>query len=156
MKLKGAIKPTFGPGTGWYRPPAHPPPPGSRADLAARAQAAYRCFVFELRAGGVRLPLAAVAAQRPPACGVLAMDRWTGPGNWHAEALMLPDLKIQVAAMHEATLVRENDGFRQYRGIEWSPGAIERWPQTWLCAPSIEAGLEVLSRMADSRTCNGP
>lgn len=94
--------------------------------------------------------MAEVAAQRPPACGVLAMDRWTGPGNGHAEAFVLPEFKIRVAAMHEATLVRENGGFRQYRGIEWSPGAVERWPQTWLCAPSIEAGLEVLSRMSDS------
>jgi hypothetical protein len=39
------------------------------------------------------------------------------------------------------------DGCRLLSGLEWDEGYLQRWAQTWLCAPNYDVGVEALQRM---------
>lgn len=144
-----AIEPWFDPSSGFYRKGQWAP--GSLADKAARADAAYRCVIFKMRRShdGFKLPASDVLLQQPVAAGIICTDRFTHP-HWHAEALALPDLGHQLLQMHEVRLVRTRGGFRQYQGIEYGEKALTSWMQTWFCAPNEAAGRAVLDHMAAS------
>lgn len=139
------IAPWFEPGSGFHR--LGHSAPGSVADNAARADAAYRCVVFRMRRQGLKLPAADIAATKPIAGGIVATQLGTRP-HWHAELLALPGLNKQLMHMHQVRLVRMRGGFRQYQGIEYNERATESWLQTWFCAPNETAGIAVLDKMA--------
>lgn len=139
------IAPWFEPGSGFYR--RGNCAPGSAADMAAQAEAAYRCVVFRMRHQGLKLPAADVAAMKPVAGGIVCTDSGTRP-HWHGSLQALPGLAKQLMHMHQVRLVRVRGGFRQYQGIEYNERATESWLQTWFCAPNETAGIAVLDKMA--------
>lgn len=143
------VAPWFEPGSGWYR--IGKCAPGSAADIEAQAKAAFRCVVFRMRRQRVRLPAAEIAAAHPIARAVVCRD-WGNFPHWHAQLLTWPLPGKQLLQMHKVKLVRMRGGFRQYQGTEYDETITHHWPQTWLCAPNVEAGIAVLDKMAGSES----
>lgn len=139
-----AGSPRFEPGTGWYRHGQLSP--GTPAEVEARRRAALPCVIYPMRLRGERRPLAELIDLAPHEGALVLNDDFTKP-HWHAMLYDLPGMTIPVLGMHEATVVRCRGGFRQIRGIEWGEKAMVRWPQTWFCAPSVEAARGVLAKM---------
>jgi len=139
-----SLPPNFEPGSGWYRMGHWAP--GSDADMAAKQSAAYRCVVFKMRLKGVRLRPADAMAHHFYEGGLICSDQYTRPA-WHAMLLALPDLKKDIITMHDVVLKRSRGGCRQYQGWEWDEKAMNKYPQTWFCAPNHEAGVAVLTSM---------
>ena len=139
------IEPTFEPGSGWK--PRNSAQPGSEADRQASRLAARPAWVFKMRSHGKRLPAEQID---DPAFGLILAHR---PGDdWHL-GLYAPDAWTQRAALAFVRLVREGaDGTRLYQGLEPDERTgTPRWPQTWLCTPTLEAGQRILQRMAQQR-----
>lgn len=139
------LEPNFTPGSGWYRLKGNTAP-DSAADVADRQEAAYRCVVFRMRLHGVRLRPDEIIVHHFFEGGLLLNDQYTHPA-WHAKLFKLPDMRTVIVTMHDAKLKRSKGGFRQYQGWEWDEKAFNKYPQTWFCAPSHEAGIAVLTSM---------
>lgn len=122
---------------------------GSPRDLQDKQAASFRCVVFRMRFGGVRLAPVDVLARHFVEGGLILNDDYTRPA-WHAVLYALPDMKNALIMLHDARLKRSRDGFRQYQGWEYGEKGIERYPQTWFCAPSHEAGVSVLASMSSA------
>jgi hypothetical protein len=107
-----------------------------------RRGAAYRAAVWRMRARGERLPVDQVL-------GSGAVEGWLlceqHGGQWGA-ALYKNDLRSNLLVLAEVRLVRQNGGVRLYQGLEWER-EIRQWPQTWLCAPTVDVGAQILRRM---------
>ena len=140
------LQPFFEPGSGWYRMRG-PTAPGSIRDLENKQAAAFRCVVFRMRHEGVRLAPADVLARHFVEGGLICNDDYTRPA-WHAVLYALPDMKRALILMHDAKLKRARGGFRQYQGWEWDEKAMNKYTQTWFCAPNHEAGVSVLASMS--------
>lgn len=117
---------------------------GTPADAAAMEAAAIPCWLFRLRAFGMRLPVAGI---EPVQGNALCLD-WYGeqtrflirfyrPGSWSTRLL----------EMHGARLVKEAGGVWQFSGDEWNAEVKQHYRQTWLCTPTAERGAEILQRM---------
>lgn len=140
------IDPTFEPGSGWYR--RGPSAPGSPADRGARISAARPAWVYRMRSLGQRVRAELVPA---PTYGLLLATK-PGPDEvWHLH-LLQDDAWTEIAALAFCHLLREGaDGTRLYRGMEEDPEDGRRWHQTWLCTPTVDAGTEILERMAEQQ-----
>lgn len=142
------IQPSFEPHSGWYRRPTSIKL-GSPKENQAKREASFACVVFRMRVQGKRLqPSEIIEAQGQPGA-LLCSDEFTHP-QWHAVLYELPAFERGLFRLHDVRLMRQRGWFRQYAGREWNERASENWPQTWFCAPSLDAGIEVLRKMEGS------
>lgn len=144
---KQTTPPTFDSGSGWYRNGTTPP--GTPAALQAMRDAALQCVVYPMRLRGVKRPVAELLELNPYAGALILNDDFTKP-NWTAMLYEVPAMSIVIMSMHEVDVTRARGGFRQISGIEWGEKAMARWPQTWFCAPNVEAAQAVLAKMGAS------
>lgn len=140
-----STQPVFERGSGWYRNGRIPP--GTPAAVQAMRDAALRCVVYPMRLRGQRRPIVELLDLTPCVGALILNDDFTKP-NWTAMLYQAPAMSVVIMSMHEVDVTRARGGFRQISGIEWGEKAMARWPQTWFCAPNIEAARGVLSKMA--------
>ena len=121
--------------------------PGSAQDNELRRVVGHRAFVIRLRYSGVFLPEKLIKG-RPVQEGLLVSTcldgRWTlrlHPLDGSSDCL-LRDLS------DANTLRQRPDGSWLIDGEEWDEGYLRRWSQTWLCAPSLQAGADLLCGMS--------
>jgi hypothetical protein len=139
------VPPSFGPGSGWYRP--GPWSPYSHTDLIERAKAAWPCHVVRLRSAGKRMR-AWKLLERGFLSGNLVCE-WIGPERW--SLTLYEDQQAQARVFDggqpmvviEAELIRQNDGVRLYCGIEVGT----KQPQSWLCSADPDQLSRILTTM---------
>lgn len=122
--------------------------PGSLGDNIARRQSGWPGFVYRLRFCGVYLRRTIILQRYNPQGLVVCSQfdkQWQA--NLHDPSGSLDELLHGLA---DVRLVKQRaDGCQLLAGVEWDDGYLERWPQTWLCAPTRAAGEAALNEMHD-------
>lgn len=122
--------------------------PGSDADRALRARAGYPAVVMRLRYHGVYLPVSLIKS-RPIPLG-LVISQEVDSNNWHVTINPITGhASPLLPVLTNAELRRRGDGgMVLVDGREWDDGYLDRWPQTWLIAPTMDLGELALENMA--------
>lgn len=120
--------------------------PGSDHDIAGRKAAGWPAVVFRLRFCGVYLPAWHTRKRLNPA-GLLVSTKVTD--QWQVDLHPLTgDTEELINALTNASLLKRRDDCAVLlAGFEFDEGRLERWAQTWLCAPTEEIGLKALKGM---------
>jgi hypothetical protein len=90
----------------------------------------------------------------PPVHGLLLPVRWSSEQyqlQLHPVGSDLcGGLERWLGMMLDVTRMRvSDDGVQLYQGHEWTSSEDRHWPQTWLCTPTRERGVEILHAMID-------
>lgn len=117
---------------------------GTPEDTAAMQAAAIPCWLFKMRAFGMRLPPQSV--QEPIQGNVLCIDRYGYPPTFYIRFYRQDKWAHHHLEMQGAVVVKERDGVWQFFGDEWIESK-HRYRQTWLCTPTAERGREIIARM---------
>lgn len=122
--------------------------PGSARDNELRRAVGHRACVVRLRYAGVFLPVKLIEL-RPMLEGLVVTTRLDGSG-WLVRLHPLDGgINCLLRDLSNARVLRHrSDGSWLIEGEEWDEGYLKRWPQTWLCAPSLETAGALLDGMS--------
>jgi hypothetical protein len=112
-----------------------------------RRAAAWHGWVFRLRFNGVFLTQHLIISR--PCLQGLVVSTGNAEGRWctdlHADDARQGKL---LRTLMDVRMVRQrDDGCVLMRGLEWDEGYLQRWRQTWLCAPTYQVGISALGEM---------
>lgn len=122
--------------------------PGSLADNANRRTGGVPACVIRLRFCGVYLPRRYIRERAMPT-GLLISKEYDD-GKWGLtlhpmDGALTPILD---GLSSPAVVKRRADGAMLIEGLEWDEGRLDRWRQTWLCAPTMPLAESALDAMA--------
>lgn len=117
--------------------------PEALAEIRAAARAVW---VWRLRHLGERLPAGELAV---PVQGLLlALNHYGETDRFVAKLFPDDTLANSTSEMHGARVLREaKDGSVTITGDEFDWQLMVHHRQTWLCAPTLERGLEILAKV---------
>lgn len=121
-------------------------PPNCLGDKANRIAAGVPAFVAELRFSGVFLPARLLHRRAIPQGLLVSTHQASG---WGTSLHPLDgDIWPLLNNLSRARVVRQRaDGVMLLGGVQWDAGYLQRWPQTWLCAPSEAAAISAIDHL---------
>ena len=121
--------------------------PGSWADNESRRVAGVPACVVRLKFSGVYLCLR-LLMERPMPTGLLISSEHRGAWSVHLYPPDGQDRHLLLGLLNARIVKQREDGCRLISGLEWDEGYLQRWPQTWLCAPTQDAAVAELYAMS--------
>lgn len=120
--------------------------PGSPADRANRRKHGLSACLVPLRYGGVFLP-AQLLQRRPVATGLIVSTQFSGV--WTTSLYDSEGHCELRHALFQARVVKRRDATTMVlAGVEWDEGFLRQWPQSWLCASTVEAANVLLGHLS--------
>lgn len=120
--------------------------PGSQADQANRRIHGLLACVVPLRFAGVFLP-AQLLRRRPMPIGLLVSTQYERA--WTTSLYdMEGDRQLQGGLWHARIAKRRDASTMVLAGSQWDEGFLRRWPQSLLCAPSVDSANAVIGHMS--------
>lgn len=120
--------------------------PGSPADRANRRKHGLSTYLVPLRYAGVFLP-AQLLQRRPVAAGLIVSTQFSGV--WTTSLYDSEGHHELRHALFQARVVKRRDSCTMVlAGFEWDDGFLRQWPQSWLCAPTVDAANVLLGHLS--------
>lgn len=120
--------------------------PGSPADNANRKKHGLLACVVPLRFAGVFLP-AQLLRRQPMSVGLVVSKQYDGV--WTASLYDREgECQLRHGLWHARVVKRRDANTMVLAGLEWDDGYLGQWPQSWLCAPTVDSANAVIGHMS--------
>ena len=120
--------------------------PGSLADIANRRKHGLSACVVPLRYAGVFLP-AQLLQRRAVLAGLVVSTQY----SWVWSTSLYDregEHELRHPLTHARVVKRRDAKTMVLAGVEWDEGFLQQWPQSWLCAPTVETARELLGHLS--------